>query len=132
MFCSRIFVAERHSDSCNIICLPVFRKKLDSQRILQLSECLSAINISKHKRFSMCDFMLMQRLVCLLILRLSIFIWTVFKKREILDLFFFVFICSSPFYKTLLFLTLFLPPFVVIVISAISCCFIGLYIRCSR
>ena len=37
-------------------CLPVFRKKLDIQLILQLSRCLSVTNISKHNMFSMCDF----------------------------------------------------------------------------
>ena len=41
-------------------CLPVFRKKLDIQMILQLSGCLSATNICKHHTFSMSDFMFMQ------------------------------------------------------------------------
>ena len=43
---SHIFVAERYSDSCSIsLYLPVFRKKLDIQMILQLCGCLSATNI---------------------------------------------------------------------------------------
>ena len=48
MFCSHIFVAERHMDSYSVIlCLPVFRKILDIQMILQLCGCLSATNICR-------------------------------------------------------------------------------------
>ena len=61
MFCSHIFVAERHSDSNSIIlCRPVFRKTIDIQMILQLCQCLSATNIRKHHTFSTCGFMIKQ------------------------------------------------------------------------
>ena len=39
-------------------CVPVFRKQLDIQMILQLSGCLPAKNICKHNTFSMCDLRL--------------------------------------------------------------------------
>ena len=59
MFCSHIFVTERHS-ATSFEYLPVFCKKLDIQLILQLSERLSVTNISKHNMFSMGDVFLME------------------------------------------------------------------------
>ena len=56
-----IFVAERHPDSCNIICMSLVYEKLeDIQMILQLSECLSATNICEQNTFPACDVMFMQ------------------------------------------------------------------------
>ena len=58
MFCSHLFVvAERHSDSCNIIRISSsFLQEIKHSMILQLSGCLSVTNISNtqhvfHARF---------------------------------------------------------------------------------
>ena len=61
VLCLHIFVAERHPDSCNIICMSLFNEKLeDIQMISQLSECLSATKIREQNMFPACDFMFMQ------------------------------------------------------------------------
>ena len=58
MLCLHIFVAERHPDSCNIICMTFVYE--DIQMILQLSECLSATSIYEHNTFPAYNFMFMQ------------------------------------------------------------------------
>ena len=78
----------------------VLQSTEDIQIILHLSKCLSATNICGQNMLLTCDFIFIQhnsysdRIKSLnlktcksITYRLSIFIWTVFKNDELLDLF---------------------------------------------
>ena len=60
--CVYIYLLKKYTQTVAISfeCL-IFCEKLDNiQMILQLSECLSAINICEQNTIAMCDFMFMQ------------------------------------------------------------------------